>query len=235
VVKGVNFLGLRDAGDPVKLAQAYSQSGADEVVFLDIGASHEGRPSVVGLAERVAEVLFIPFTVGGGLRSVEDIRMVLLAGADKVSLNSAALADPQLIRRSADRFGSQCIVLAIDARRQGSHWEVFSQGGRKTTGRDAVAWAQEGERLGAGEILLTSMDGDGTLSGYDLELLKAVSSAVHVPVIASGGAGRAQHLVDAVLWGGADAVLVASIVHDGTTSVAELKQEMAAAGLPVRV
>lgn len=235
VVKGVNFLGLRDAGDPVELAQAYSQSGADEVVFLDIGASHEGRPSVVELAERVAEVLFIPFTVGGGLRSVEDIRMVLLAGADKVSLNSAALADPQLIRRSADRFGSQCIVLAIDARRQGSHWEVFSQGGRKATGRDAVAWAQEGERLGAGEILLTSMDGDGTLAGYDLELLKAVSSAVHVPVIASGGAGRAQHLVDAVEQGGADAVLVASIVHDGTTSIAELKQEMAAAGLPVRV
>lgn len=235
MVKGVNFVGLRDAGDPVELAAHYYREGADELVFLDITASHEGKPSAIALAERVAETVFIPFTVGGGLRTIEDIRDALLAGADKVSLNSAALADPELISRCSERFGAQCIVVAIDARRRpDGGWEVFSHGGRKETGREAVEWAKEAVRRGAGEILLTSMDGDGTLAGYDLDLTRTVSDAVPVPVIASGGAGNAQHLIDAVVRGKADAVLLASILHDGITRIADLKREMAAAGIPIR-
>jgi cyclase len=236
VVKGVNFVGLRDAGDPVELAAFYNDEGADELVFLDITASHEARPAAIALAERVAERIFIPFTVGGGLRTVEDIRDALLAGADKVSLNTAALEDSTLIRRCADRFGSQCVVVAIDARRRPSGgWEVFSHGGRKETGKEAVAWAIEAVSMGAGEMLLTSMDGDGTLQGYDLELTRAVSEAVPVPVIASGGAGKAGHLIDAVKQGKADAVLLASILHDGVTRIRDLKHAMQSAGLPVRL
>jgi len=236
VVKGVNFVGLRDAGDPVELGAFYGREGADELVFLDITASHEGRPAAVSLAEKVAERVFIPFTVGGGLRTVDDIRDALLAGADKVSLNTAALAHPDLISRCADRFGAQCIVIAIDARKSGEgHWEVFSHGGRTPVGRNAVEWAREAVARGAGEVLLTSMDGDGTLQGYDLDLTRAVSEAVPVPVIASGGAGCAQHLIEAVKVGKADAVLLASILHDGATTLHDLKEEMAQAGLPIRI
>ena len=236
MVKGVNFVGLRDAGDPVELARFYNDEGADELVFLDIGASNEARPSAISLAEKVAEQIFIPFTVGGGLRTVEDVREALLAGADKVSLNTAALLSPSLISECAEKFGSQCVVVAIDARRrEDSHWEVLSHGGRNLTGKSAVDWARSVVEMGAGEILLTSMDGDGTLQGYDLELTRAVSEAVNVPVIASGGAGNAQHVVDAVLQGKADAVLLASILHDGVISIRGLKQEMAQAGLPVRI
>lgn len=238
VVKGINFVGLRDAGDPVELAKHYDAEGADELVFLDITASHEERAPVIRLAERVAEQVFIPFTVGGGLRKVEDIRGALLAGADKVSLNTAAIQNPALISEAAERFGAQCIVVAIDARRNPaspSGFEVFTHGGRNPAGLDAVAWAQEAVRRGSGEILLTSMDGDGTQAGYDLELTRAVSEAVEVPVIASGGAGNAQHLVDAVKAGKADAVLLASIVHDGLYRIADLKQAMANDGLPMRI
>jgi cyclase len=238
VVKGINFVGLRDAGDPVELAKHYDAEGADELVFLDITASHEERAPVILLAERVAEQVFIPFTVGGGLRKVEDIRGALLAGADKVSLNTAAIQNPALISEAAERFGNQCIVVAIDARRNPaspSGFEVFTHGGRHPAGLDAVAWAREAVRRGSGEILLTSMDGDGTQAGYDLELTKAVSEAVEVPVIASGGAGNAQHLVDAVKDGKADAVLLASIVHDGLYRIADLKGAMAEAGLPMRL
>jgi cyclase len=236
VVKGINFVGLRDAGDPVELGKFYDAEGADELVFLDITASHEDRPPVVKLAERVAEKVFIPFTVGGGLRKTEDIRQALLAGADKVSLNTAAINDPKLITESAHRFGSQCIVVAIDARKSTEgHWEVFTHGGRKPTGLNAVRWAQEAVSLGAGEILLTSMDGDGPQAGYDLALTKAVSDAVGVPVIASGGAGEPKHLVEAVFDGHADAVLLASIVHDGVYRVKDLKNYMADAGLEMRL
>ncbi|AIE88142.1 imidazoleglycerol phosphate synthase, cyclase subunit [Fimbriimonas ginsengisoli Gsoil 348] len=236
VVKGVNFIGLRDAGDPVELAKFYDAEGADELVFLDITASHESRAPVIALAERVAEQVFIPFTVGGGLRRVEDIREALLAGADKVSLNTAAIQNPELVTEASNRFGAQCIVTAIDARkRPGGGWEVFTHGGRKPTGLDAVEWARETVRRGSGEILLTSMDGDGTQAGYDLELTKAVSEAVNVPVIASGGAGTAQHLVDAVRDGRADAVLLASIVHDGLYKIRDLKAHMAESGLPMRL
>ena len=235
-MKGVNFVGLRDAGDPVELARIYNDQGADELVFLDIGASNEGRPSATALAEKVAEKIFIPFTVGGGLRSVEDVRDALLAGADKVSLNTAALLSPSLISECAERFGSQCVVVAIDARRSGElRWEVLSHGGRNVTGKDAVEWAKSVVEMGAGEILLTSMDGDGTLQGYDLELTRAVSEAVNVPVIASGGAGNSKHLVEAVAEGKADAVLLASILHDGVLSIRDLKREMASAGLPMRL
>ena len=235
VVKGVNFVGLRDAGDPVELGKFYGAEGADELVFLDITASHEGRAPVIALAEKVAETIFIPFTVGGGLRRVEDIREALLAGADKVSLNSAAIADPDLITAGAEKFGSQCIVVAIDAKRSGDSWHVFSHGGRKDTGLDAIEWARLVAAKGAGEILLTSMDGDGTQAGYDLPLTRAVSGAVGIPVIASGGAGEPSHLVDAVKEGKADAVLLASIVHDGIYRIAELKAEMASAGLAMRL
>lgn len=267
VVKGVNFVGLRDAGDPVELAKFYDAEGADELVFLDITASHEDRAPVIELAERVAEQVFIPFTVGGGLRKVEDIRLALLAGADKVSLNTAAINDPNLITEGAARFGSQCIVVAIDARRRHfaenlvasidlggelidamsgiasecfatphiESWEVYTHGGRKPTGIDVVEWARKVAQLGAGEILLTSMDGDGTQAGYDLALTRAVSQAVDIPVIASGGAGEPQHLVDAVKKGKADAVLLASIVHDGVYRLRDLKQYMADAGIPMRI
>ncbi|MGV3616726.1 MAG: imidazole glycerol phosphate synthase subunit HisF [Fimbriimonas sp.] len=237
VVKGVNFVGLRDAGDPVDLAKFYDAEGADELVFLDITASHEERAPVILLAERVAEQVFIPFTVGGGLRKVEDIRGALLAGADKVSLNTAAIGNPGLITEAAERFGNQCIVVAIDARKADSPsgFEVFTHGGRHPAGLDAVAWAQDAVRRGAGEILLTSMDGDGTQAGYDLALTRAVSEAVDVPVIASGGAGLPQHLVDAVEDGKADAVLLASIVHDGIYRIKDLKAHMAGSGLPMRL
>jgi imidazole glycerol-phosphate synthase subunit HisF len=235
VVKGVNFVGLRDAGDPVELAKFYGQEGADELVFLDITASSDARTPVISLAERVAEQVFIPFTVGGGIRSVDAIRDALHAGADKVSLNTAAINDPDLIRRGAESFGSQCIVVAIDARRNpDGTWQVFTHGGRNRTDLDAIEWAKRAVSLGAGEILLTSMDGDGTLSGYDLDLTRAVSKAVSVPVIASGGAGQPSHLVDAVVEGRADAVLLASIVHDGAYRIADLKQSMAEAGLEMR-
>ncbi len=234
VVKGTNFVGIRDAGDPVELARYYDAEGADELVFLDITASHEGRPAVVDLAEQVAREVFIPFTVGGGLRTVEDIRAALLVGADKVSLNSAAVARPELIRESAEMFGAQCVVVAIDAKQFGESWNVFVHGGRKDTGRDVIEWAQEVVELGAGEILLTSMDGDGTRAGYDLALTRAVSEAVDVPVIASGGAGHAGHMVDAVREGRADAVLLAGILHDGVARISDLKSEMSAAGLRIR-
>lgn len=234
VVKGTNFVGLRDAGDPVELAAHYEAQGADEIVFLDITASSDQRLPVVELARRVAEVLFIPFTVGGGIREVEQVRAALLAGADKVSLNTAAVQRPELITEAAGVFGAQCVVVAIDAKRQGDHWEVTTHGGRTFTGLDAVEWAQEAVARGAGEILLTSMDGDGTRQGYDLELTRAVAEAVSVPVIASGGAGNAGHLVDAVHKGKADAVLLAGILHDGLTTVQVLKQEMQELGLSVR-
>jgi len=241
VVKGTNFVGLRDAGDPVELAAHYEAQGADEIVFLDITASSDQRLPVVELARRVAEVLFIPFTVGGGIREVEQVRAALLAGADKVSLNTAAVQRPELITEAAGVFGAQCVVVAIDAKRQGDHWEVTTHGGRTFTGLNAVKWAQEAVSRGAGEILLTSMDGDGTRQGYDLELTRAVAEAVSVPVIASGGAGNAGHLVDAVQTGKADAVLLeadavllAGILHDGLTTVQVLKQEMQELGLSVR-
>ncbi|MDX6556190.1 MAG: imidazole glycerol-phosphate synthase subunit HisF [Miltoncostaeaceae bacterium] len=236
VVKGVNFVGLRDAGDPVELAARYDEEGADELVFLDITASHEGRATIVELARRTAEEVFIPFTIGGGLRSEEDIRAVLAAGADKVSLNSAAVRDPTLIERTSARFGAQCIVVAIDAKRRedGSGWEVYLNGGRLPTGREAVAWAAEAAARGAGELLLTSMDRDGTQHGFDTELLSAVAAAAPVPVIASGGAGRLEHFAEAVTAGSADAVLAASVFHDGIYSIAQVKDAMAAAGVPVR-
>lgn len=234
VVKGTNFVGLRDAGDPVELASHYEAQGADEIVFLDITASSDQRLPVVELARRVAEVLFIPFTVGGGIREVEQVRASLLAGADKVSLNTAAVQRPELITEAAGVFGAQCVVVAIDAKRKGDSWEVTTHGGRTFTGLDAVAWAQEAVARGAGEILLTSMDGDGTRQGYDLELTRAVAEAVSVPVIASGGAGNAGHLADAVSEGKADAVLLAGILHDGLTTVQALKKEMQELGLSVR-
>ncbi len=235
VVKGVRFEGLRDAGDPVALAAHYYREGADELAFLDIAASHERRQIVIELAERVSEDVFIPLTVGGGLRTLDDIRRALRAGADKVSLNTAAVENPNLIASAAEEFGSQCIVLAIDARRSADgRWQVLTHGGRKPALQNAVEWASHGCELGAGEILLTSMDADGTQGGYDLELTRAVSESVPIPVIASGGAGAPEHLVDAVRIGLADAVLVAGILHDGAHTLAGLKRAMAAAGLPVR-
>lgn len=234
VVKGTNFVDLRDAGDPVELAGRYDDEGADELVFLDITATHEQRETVAGLARRTADDVFIPFTLGGGIRSVDDAQAVLDAGADKVSVNSAALARPEFVGEMAERFGSQCVVVAIDARRQPSGgWEVYSAGGRRPEGIDAVAWAAEAADRGAGEILLTSMDSDGTAKGYDLELTSAVCEAAPVPVIASGGAGELEHLVD-VLRVGADAVLCASIFHYGRFTVAEVKEFLLAAGVPVR-
>ncbi len=237
VVKGVNFVGLRDAGDPVELAKFYGDEGADELVFLDITASSDSRAPVIELAERVAEQVFIPFTVGGGIRSVDAIRECLHAGADKVSLNTAAIHRPELIQEGAESFGAQCIVVAIDARRKPGtdSWQVYTHGGRNRTELDAVEWATKAATLGAGEILLTSMDGDGTLSGYDCELTRAVSESLSIPVIASGGAGIPQHLVDAVEKGRADAVLLASLVHDGVYRISELKKYMAEAGLEVRL
>ena len=236
VVKGTNFVGLRDAGDPVELASRYDDEGADELVFLDITASHEKRDTIVELARRTADDVFIPFTIGGGVRSVEDAQAVLDAGADKVSVNSAAVARPELLTELAETFGAQCAVLAIDARReQNGSYAVYVNGGRTAVGRDAVEWAREGAERGAGEILLTSMDRDGTEDGYELELTRAVADAVDVPVIASGGAGTLDHLVDAVERGGADAVLVASMFHYGQHTVREAKERMLEAGVPVRL
>lgn len=237
VVKGVNFVGLRDAGDPVELAIRYDAEGADEVIFLDITASSDARNTIVDLARRTAEHLFIPFTIGGGIRSVDDARRLLREGADKVSVNTAAVQRPQLVEELSAEFGAQCVVVAIDARRSGvtpSGFEVFTRGGRTPTGLDALAWAKEAESRGAGEILLTSMDRDGTRDGFDLALTRAVSEAVNIPVIASGGVGTLEHLVEGVLQGKADAVLAASIFHFGQHSVAEAKAVLRAAGLQVR-
>lgn len=234
VVKGVGFIDLRDAGDPVALGARYDAAGADELVLLDITATHERRETVVSLARRVADEVFIPFTIGGGVRSVADAQAVLDAGADKVSVNSAALERPALIEELARTFGCQCVVVAIDAKADGrGGWEAFLAGGRRPTGRDALAWAREAAERGAGEILLTSMDRDGTTSGYDLQLTRAVCAAVGVPVIASGGAGEVRHLAEA-LQAGADAVLCASIFHYGRHAVAQVKEALAAAGIPVR-
>jgi cyclase len=235
VVKGTNFVDLRDAGDPVELAERYDAEGADELVFLDITATHERRETIVELARRTADNVFIPFTIGGGIRSVGDAQAVLDAGADKVSINSAAVARPGLVNELAERFGSQCVVLAIDAKQRsgGDGWEVFVAGGRTPTSLDAVAWAAECVERGAGEILLTSMDRDGTEDGYDVALTAALAAAVPVPVIASGGAGTLEHLADA-LRGGADAALAASIFHYGTFTIAQAKAHLVAAGIPVR-
>jgi cyclase len=234
VVKGVNFVALRDAGDPVEQAAAYDAAGADELMFLDITASHEGRGAMIEVIARTADVCFMPLSVGGGLRKVEDARAMLRAGADKVSFNTAAVEDPDLLARCADAFGSQAVVAAVDAKRADDGWRVFTYGGRRDTGLDAIDFARLAAARGAGEILLTSMDRDGAKSGYDLALLKAVSSAVDIPVIASGGAGSAAHLVAAVQEGGADAVLAASIFHFGELSISEAKRAMAEAGVPVR-
>jgi imidazole glycerol-phosphate synthase subunit HisF len=239
VVKGVNFVNLRDAGDPVEMGAVYDKAGADEVVFLDITATHEERPSMLDVATRTAEECFIPYTVGGGMRSSDDIRAMLMAGADKISLNSAAVRDPSLITHTSGIYGAQCIVVAIDARRvpgsSPARWEVFINGGRINTELDAVRWAAEAERLGSGEILLTSMDCDGTKDGYDINLTRAVTSAINIPVIASGGAGTLDHFAEVVVEADADAVLAASVFHFGTYTVREVKEAMAKAGVPVRL
>ena len=235
VVKGVQFVGLRDAGDPVEQARLYDAAGADELTFLDITASHENRDTILDVVARTAEQCFMPLTVGGGVRAVEDIRRLLLAGADKVSINSAAVARPDFVREAAEKYGDQCIVVAIDARQAApGKWEVFTHGGRKGTGLDAVDWARRMTELGAGEILLTSMDRDGTKSGFDLELTRAVSDAVPVPVVASGGVGTLDHLVEGVTRGGASAVLAASIFHFGEFTIAQAKERLAQAGVPIR-
>ena len=241
VVKGVNFLNLRDAGDPVELAARYDAMGADELVFLDITASHERRDLIRDIAARVAETVFIPFTVGGGIRAVEDFRGILRAGADKVAVNTAAIQRPALIAEAAEQFGRQCVVVAIDPKRVGTkpdgspQWEVFIHGGRTPTGRDALEWAQEAESLGAGEILLTSMDRDGTQIGFDLPLTRAVAEQARIPVIASGGAGTPRHCLEAVTEGRADAALIASIVHDGHYTIADIKDYCAANGVGIRL
>lgn len=247
VVKGVNFVDLKDAGDPVEQAQAYDAAGADELCFLDISASHEGRGTLLEIVKRTAEVCFMPLTVGGGVRSVEDARALLLAGADKVAINSAAVARPELVAEIAAKFGSQCVVASVDARRvapevpvqgeepkPGPRWEIFTHGGRKPTGIDAVEYARKVAELGAGELLVTSMDGDGTQAGYDLELTRTIADAVSIPVVASGGVGNLQHLVEGVTEGHASAVLAASIFHFGTHSISEAHEALRAAGLPAR-
>ena len=235
VVKGIRFVDIRDAGDPVEMASIYDQEGADELVFLDITASWERRDTMIDVVRRTAEQVFIPLTVGGGVRGVDDVRNMLRAGADKVSLNTAAVRDPDVLRASADEFGSQCIVIAIDARRANGSWEVVVEGGRTTTGLDAIEWARRatGEH-GAGEVLLTSMDRDGTKDGYDLALTRTVSDAVEVPVIASGGAGTAEHFADALTDGGADAALAASVFHFGEMRITDVKAHLAGRGIPVR-
>ena len=235
VVKGVNFVELRDAGDPVEIARRYDDQGADELTFLDITASSDNRDLLLQVIENVAAQVFIPLTVGGGVRKVEDVRRLLNAGADKVSINTSAVQNPQLVADAAGRYGSQCIVVAIDAKRTGDHWEVFTHGGRRPTGLDAVAWARRMQQLGAGEILLTSMDRDGTREGFDLELTLAVAEAVDVPVIASGGVGGLEHLADGVIRGRADAVLAASIFHFGEFTIRQAKEYMAAKGIEVRL
>lgn len=239
VVKGTNFLNLRDAGDPVEVAARYEEEGADELVFLDITASHENRQIMLDVVRRTAERVFMPLTVGGGVRTLDDIRALLKAGADKVSINSAACKDPAFVAQAAKRFGSQCIVVNIDPKRvrgpEGVRWEVHIHGGRVPTGLEAVAWAQQVEALGAGEIVLTSMDCDGTQDGYDLEMTRAVSEAVRIPVVASGGAGQPEHLADAILLGKADAALAASIFHFGQYTIRQTKEVMAARGIPVRL
>lgn len=239
VVKGIRFVDIRDAGDPVELASAYDKEGADELVFLDITASHERRETVVDLARRCADELFIPFTIGGGMRDESDFRKVLKAGADKIAINTAALENPDVINRCAKRFGAQCVVVAIDAKcvktEPEKKWEAYVHGGRTPTGRDAVEWAVEAAMRGAGEILLTSMDTDGTKDGYDIDLTRAITSRVGIPVIASGGAGNLDHLVEVVKGADADAVLAASIFHYGTYSIRQAKEHMAAAGIPMRM
>lgn len=236
VVKGVNFVNLRDAGDPVEIAKKYSDEGADEVCFLDITASHEERDTMIDVVERTAGQVFVPLTVGGGVRTLDDIRTLLLAGADKVSINTAAVKNPDFVTRAAERFGSQCIVVAIDARSVGEDkWEVYTHGGRNPTGIDAVEWAEKMEQNGAGEILLTSMDKDGTKSGYDLALTRTISRKLTIPIIASGGAGTLDHLAEGVKEGEADAVLVASIFHYGEHTITEAKERMREKGIPVRM
>ena len=234
VVKGTNFVGLRDAGDPVELAKRYDMERADELVFLDITASHEGRGTMVEVAKSCASQVFIPFTVGGGIRTVEDMRVMLAAGADKISVNSAAVKNPQLIAEGAKRFGSQCVVLAVDAKRSDNGWEIYVNGGRKPTGIDCLEWVRRGVELGAGEILLTSMDADGTKDGYDIELTRAVSEAVNVPVIASGGAGELAHFYDVLVDGKADAVLAASVFHYGKYTIRQVKEYLRGRGVEVR-
>ena len=235
VVKGVNFVELKDAGDPVEIAKRYNDAGADELTFLDITASSDERDIILHIIEAVAEQVFIPLTVGGGVRKVDDIRRLLNAGADKVSINTSAVTNPELVAEASGFFGSQCIVVAIDSKRVGDHWEVFTHGGRKPTGLDAVEWAKKMESLGAGELLLTSMDRDGTKSGFDLELTRSISDAVDIPIIASGGVGNLQHLVDGVKEGHADAVLAASIFHFGEYTVDEAKRYMKQHGIEVRL
>jgi len=235
VVKGVNFVRLRDAGDPVECARVYDEQGADELTFLDITASCEERKIMLDVVKRTAEEIFMPLTVGGGIRSIEDIRELLEAGADKVSINTAAVKEPGLVNRSSSRFGSQCIVVAIDARRAGESWEVYINGGRTPTGQDAVAWAREVEKRGAGEILLTSMDADGTQDGYDIALTRAVVQAVSIPVIASGGAGALEHIYEVLTVAGADAALAASIFHYGTYTIGETKRYLRDRGVEVRL
>jgi cyclase len=235
VVKGVNFVDLKDAGDPVEQARAYDEAGADELCFLDISASHEGRGTLLDIVKRTAEVCFMPLTVGGGVRSVEDARALLLAGADKVAINSAAVARPELVGEIAAKFGSQCVVASVDARRTGDdQWEIYTHGGRKPTGIDAIEYAVKVAELGAGELLVTSMDGDGTQAGYDLELTRTIADAVSIPVVASGGVGNLDHLVEGVTEGKASAVLAASIFHFGTHSISEAHAALRAAGLPAR-
>jgi cyclase len=235
VVKGVQFESLRDVGDPVELAERYEREGADEIVFLDISASSEERATLLELARRTAERLFVPLTIGGGIRTADDVGRALRAGADKTSLNSSAIERPEVLTEAAERFGAQCVVASIDARREGDRWHVYSRGGRVATGLDAVAWARECVERGAGEIMLTSIDQDGARTGYDLALTRAVADAVNVPVIASGGAGNARHVLDALGSGGADAALVAGILHDGVTTVREIKELLAANDVPVRI
>ncbi|HSL30167.1 MAG TPA: imidazole glycerol phosphate synthase subunit HisF [Anaerolineales bacterium] len=235
VVKGVNFANLRDAGDPVEQARLYDEQGADELVFLDISATPEGRKTTLELVRRVADSVFMPLTVGGGIQTVDDMRNLLLAGADKVSINSAAVKKPEILSKGASRFGAQCIVLAIDARRRASGWEVYVNGGRVPTGMDAIAWAARGMDMGAGEILLTSMDADGTLAGYDIELTRTIAEAVMVPVIASGGAGTTSHFAEVLTEGKADAALAASLFHDGKLKIMNLKKELRSRGVPVRL